>query len=658
MPVQDIQKYERACREYRIIFNEELLEASGLNQMFTYRIDEEVHHSQDVTKMLGKSERPDRIFGLRQTRNIENLLYDEAKGGLQDPHSQVVKQVHELVELESPLALTGDRLLFPFLVLEAKSSNAADSWHSIQLQTAFSIQSFLAAQERLRKVANIPSSYQQGSVVWFMANKGEDWRLSICYPESAPVERGTIGTTIYHVATVWRGSICSRDGALQALLLVDYIFDWARDIYRHDIIRHLRVIATGNNDAATNTHADTDILSTCSPNYPANNGSPNEPAEDGLTREDHMVLDDSDGRIRHATFVELRYFCFVITKDNIHLFLQWMPNTKVQRICRMILKNLKKALQISAPDLDAMEEKWSGKKHVPRNPFNIQPRFHTAISLTTYISVEWNIVRDLVVIALAEDAWDGLVHASGLRLIRRENVAPLLSRSIDSTTLLSTLERLKAGSPRQLLLSAIERHEISLEVSACGQVRYVTNRDPSLWTLYYHIHCTLMTELQEVQEPFREPQELQEPLFTQQHRQNSYMIPLSDEEALVSAEGCILIYSTCDSYDPEDPEGQVCAYLTHGNGQLLEHRRLGDMVKQAFETQDVYHTLRNHRGSVRSPLSTSSVDEKWRWNLNNTYGVFSIGDFRFLNFIHRLGAETPVTQGSSRVEGSGSKLFT
>jgi hypothetical protein len=34
----------------------------------------------------------------------------------------------------------------------------------------------------------------------------------------------------------------SRDGALQILLLVDYIFDWARDLYRHGVARLLKLL--------------------------------------------------------------------------------------------------------------------------------------------------------------------------------------------------------------------------------------------------------------------------------------------------------------------------------------------------------------------------------------------------------------------------------
>lgn len=39
---------------------------------------------------------------------------------------------------------------------------------------------------------------------------------------------------------MWRGSITSKDGALQLLLIVDYVFEWARDIYCEDILDELR----------------------------------------------------------------------------------------------------------------------------------------------------------------------------------------------------------------------------------------------------------------------------------------------------------------------------------------------------------------------------------------------------------------------------------
>ena len=45
---------------------------------------------------------------------------------------------------------------------------------------------------------------------------------------------------------MWDGDIHSKDGALQLLLIIDYIFDWARDSYREAILNELRIAAGRN----------------------------------------------------------------------------------------------------------------------------------------------------------------------------------------------------------------------------------------------------------------------------------------------------------------------------------------------------------------------------------------------------------------------------
>lgn len=172
------------------------LEAVGLNPIFSYRVDERVHHGDDVTKRLGKSEEPDRVYGLRQTRNIENLLYDGVKRKFQDNRA-IELQVHEVLGLRQPLTQTGDRLLFPFLVLEAKSASSSCSWHRIQLQTAFSIRTFLHTQNLLRAATGRHLKRHLDPLVWFLANRGEDWRLYAAYMEPASTTSHTIGTFEY-----------------------------------------------------------------------------------------------------------------------------------------------------------------------------------------------------------------------------------------------------------------------------------------------------------------------------------------------------------------------------------------------------------------------------------------------------------------------------
>lgn len=176
------------------------LEAVGLNQIFNYRVEEQVNHDPDVTQKLGKKEKPDRIYGLRQTRNIENLLNDSVKRWSEHERSLDGTQVQEVLGLalpDQPISQSGDRQLFPFLVLEAKSGSSGSDWHSIQMQTAFSIRTFLETQNKLRAAAGPQSRWESGPLVWFFSNRGEDWRLCAAYVEDGVERPHTVGTTDY-----------------------------------------------------------------------------------------------------------------------------------------------------------------------------------------------------------------------------------------------------------------------------------------------------------------------------------------------------------------------------------------------------------------------------------------------------------------------------
>lgn len=59
---------------------------------------------------------------------------------------------------------------------------------------------------------------------------------------------------------MWQGRLDTEDGALQLLLLVDYIFDWARDLYRFGI-RHLLKLLSNNFDDNASISTDSQVLS-------------------------------------------------------------------------------------------------------------------------------------------------------------------------------------------------------------------------------------------------------------------------------------------------------------------------------------------------------------------------------------------------------------
>jgi hypothetical protein len=60
---------------------------------------------------------------------------------------------------------------------------------------------------------------------------------------------------------LWHGRVDSRNSALQLLLLVDYIFDWARDLYRPGILQLLKILSKDNFDDNNSISTDSQVPS-------------------------------------------------------------------------------------------------------------------------------------------------------------------------------------------------------------------------------------------------------------------------------------------------------------------------------------------------------------------------------------------------------------
>lgn len=180
-----------------------------MNRIFSYRADEPVQVDTAVpTKLRKDFQKPDAIFGLRETSNIENLLYDTRKPGVGESIADNSdRKLHELLDpspLAQPVSARFDKILFPFLVSEAKSGTSGNDWYSIDLQTAFPIKAFLDTQNRLRQATGRWSRWHAGPLVWYFSNKGEDWRLSAaCLAEGEP-RNGTIDYMGYVSAKSFR----------------------------------------------------------------------------------------------------------------------------------------------------------------------------------------------------------------------------------------------------------------------------------------------------------------------------------------------------------------------------------------------------------------------------------------------------------------------
>ena len=148
----------------------------GINPLFDCQIDEAIVYPPMLQSQLSRrEERPDRVYGLRQTRKLERIL------GLPDKRPSANGQCISDTIRSHPFREDMEPVLFPFLILEAKSEKGSDSLSDAADQTAFSIRELLELQEGLRIAAGESLDWEADPLVWFLSYKGEEWKVCIAY---------------------------------------------------------------------------------------------------------------------------------------------------------------------------------------------------------------------------------------------------------------------------------------------------------------------------------------------------------------------------------------------------------------------------------------------------------------------------------------------
>jgi hypothetical protein len=420
--------------------------------------------------------------------------------------------------------------------------------------------------------------------------------------------------TVKRIIDVWNGCITSRDGALQLLLIVDYIFDWARDRYREDIIRALRIVARGESDTGSGVYQDTDIFST----LPLDSiHQPSQVTEDDSNLSSYisaqslfLALDSPAGVFRHATFVESRYYCLYIPGDNVKTFLQSATQTRVQPLCRLILGHISQSVLV---DLDTST--WPCRS-------------------TTYLSTQWHQVRELSAVAITRDAWKVVGGASGFK---KKLKTPSTSYYYNASEFIRMVKILLAGSPRETLHAAITRTAYRVVGSFLNpHMLRIEVDDGSLRDLVYFIYAWLKRGGRlEPEEPFLRSSRN----FVQQHLREDHADPfplIQEDQLQASDEGYVLITATCELKDSEGRRGpNLCAYLTKGGPAVPETEVLAAILKKTLETRDVYHTTRTSiRATNFTALTQKSQSGNCLWNIRGLYGVYSHG-FGFLDMMRK-----------------------
>jgi hypothetical protein len=226
---------------------------------------------------------------------------------------------------------------------------------------------------------------------------------------------------LQRVYRIWSGGVDSLDAALQLLLIVDYIVDWARDVYREAVIESLRKLAF--NDSKSLAY-DSDILSLAE-NAPrfwtigADDGAGSAEAETQSEPHDALrAFDSRYGVVRDARYIRSRFISLYVTEDNFRVLMDSTASQEESaKLSKSILDILKEAWRVSREALDGLEAEWTGKDRDGSDLYPPDKKFLVVITAAAYLTPEWEQTREVSFLAVAETLLDPLLAIA--RLARR-----------------------------------------------------------------------------------------------------------------------------------------------------------------------------------------------------------------------------------------------
>lgn len=476
--------------------------------------------------------------------------------------------------------------------------------------------------------------------------------------------------------------------------------DWARDVYRPALLTELRILASDEHDVAT-VYTDTDIYSSWGvlPSVEAAQSGHHE------MQAAFRSLDSPLGIIRHIAPIESRFLSLFITADNIQTFLLSMTIRPRQYFIRRVLDEFHSTQTpclLTFDQMNGMEEVWTGQLR-PRTPFNLkETKFYTVHLVSYFISANWDQIRELCVISIAEDAFETLITESKLK-IRRGSKAQKPNPIIDGDdfqpcdALTDSVARLHAASADHNLLACISRSSGYIDASHKATWLQFKAYDAGIWQLvnfaynFYKkgefepdlpfLRLSRLYETQDISHDVSSTTEssvlnntgrrsdamavnektmgysrikatcdLQFKLdggidFTSSCSNHSHPIPPLCGNLQVSDAGALLVYGELKHAIEGQSPSKICIYIVRGALEPPCTGVLARTIKETFEDHDVYHTTRyNGRVSARTDIRACE------WNLRKPYGVFfSYGSrFSFVKWLEGLNKPLPTRQGSRR----------
>ncbi|KAI1031302.1 hypothetical protein LB504_000118 [Fusarium proliferatum] len=354
----------------------------GTSPLFDDKAEQAIIYPPELLADLPKrEERPDRIYGLKATKRFRRLL-----GSVPGTRT-------------TPFKPDGEPIIFPFLVIEAKSEKAGYNFSDIQIQTSFVIRELLSIQQGLAAAAEEDQDWDAGPLVWSLSYMGEQWRVSAAYTQGWDDE---ISYIRQHVVRLWHGCIDSLDDALRLLLIIDYIADWARDLYREGIAHSLQKLAACDSSSLAR---DEDLVS-----LSGNMGTwlnslldTNRDTVSQVLRDPLHEFDTEAGVFRDPRFVRSECLGLIITHNNVEEFLRTgLTNNAAGNLISRLIGNLKGACRMTGRLLNDLELLWTDTDRDLSDVVQSEETFYVVATTAFYLNSNWEPVRELSYLAVSE----------------------------------------------------------------------------------------------------------------------------------------------------------------------------------------------------------------------------------------------------------------
>lgn len=485
----------------------------------------------------------------------------------------------------------------------------------------------------------------------------------------------------------------SKDSSLQLLLIIDYIFDWARDLYRPSILRVLKSLATGQAYDQISLSNDSDIFSLrrhisswAEPTPSKTFGV--EPSIDDQTgvappdkeknRLDGLIPELAQVTTRSASMVRFRVVglclderCAVFLKEIANTIEQ--PSASFRSEARSLINFMTQwsdLIILNFEDLSKLDETWTGKAqpHCKATTSDPDGTFYTLIEFTSYINQSWEVVQEILYIAISKRAFNVLVDYAAYSN-KHHGISALseISRACDEDILHDTVTCLRAGSYNQVLLSALTCSSFALyplpnqqctdanpliTVLGFGPLRHSRLRDlvskfqkfgelayPKKWRLDTKIGSEAkMRAVEERDHTFPEYKGISLVRTAEGHDNISRHLPHEVascnrcQKLAHKAEDCSLVREAAhvefsanglvivDSLNlEEDFEciNDICLFATENGITIESPSALGEIVEELLQNEKIYHTIR-HPLPASFYKKDSVVRVFWRdtiWNL-------------------------------------------